>query len=185
MSSTCSKATGCSGKGRAASSSNSPNGSRLGIVVAALMFLYNVTMTVSEGQEDCDHQHPASGPVGPGAAVPVQLLQPEQPEPRQAVLVVHRPPVGRRRLGTDHGLDPGLSDAEADGVDREVVEKWLYVIVAAALFSGILGTGHHYYWIGTPGYWQWIGSIFSSSLEVIPFFAHDGLRLRHGLEGPS
>jgi len=54
-------------------------------------------------------------------------------------------------------------------VDREVVEKWLYVIVAAALFSGILGTGHHYLWIGTPGYWQWIGSVFSS-LEVIPFF---------------
>ncbi len=56
------------------------------------------------------------------------------------------------------------------GVDREVIEKWLYAIVALALFSGILGTGHHYYWIGTPGYWQWIGSIFSS-LEVVPFFA--------------
>jgi len=56
------------------------------------------------------------------------------------------------------------------GVDREVIEKWLYVIVATALFSGILGTGHHYYWIGTPGYWQWIGSIFSS-FEVVPFFA--------------
>ena len=56
------------------------------------------------------------------------------------------------------------------GVDREVIEKWLYVIVAMALFSGILGTGHHYYWIGAPGYWQWIGSIFST-LEVIPFFA--------------
>ena len=56
------------------------------------------------------------------------------------------------------------------GVDREVVEKWLYVIVAAALFSGILGTGHHYFWIGTPGYWQWIGSIFSA-MEVVPFFA--------------
>lgn len=55
------------------------------------------------------------------------------------------------------------------GVDREVVEKWLYVIVGTALFSGILGTGHHYYWIGTPGYWQWIGSVFSS-LEVVPFF---------------
>jgi nitric oxide reductase subunit B len=41
------------------------------------------------------------------------------------------------------------------------------VIVAAALFSGVLGTGHHYYWIGTPGYWQWIGSIFST-LEVAP-----------------
>ncbi|MCA1777528.1 MAG: cbb3-type cytochrome c oxidase subunit I, partial [Loktanella sp.] len=55
------------------------------------------------------------------------------------------------------------------GVDREVVEKWLYVIVATALFSGILGTGHHYYWIGTPGYWQWVGSIFST-FEVVPFF---------------
>lgn len=56
------------------------------------------------------------------------------------------------------------------GVDREVVEKWLYVIVGLSLFSGLLGTGHHYYWIGTPGYWQPIGSIFST-LEVIPFFA--------------
>jgi nitric oxide reductase subunit B len=56
------------------------------------------------------------------------------------------------------------------GVDREIVEKWLYVIVGAALFSGILGTGHHYYWIGTPGYWQWIGSIFSA-IEPLPFFA--------------
>ena len=56
------------------------------------------------------------------------------------------------------------------GVDREVIEKWLYVIVGTALFTGILGTGHHYYWIGTPGYWQWIGSIFSR-LESLPFFA--------------
>ena len=56
------------------------------------------------------------------------------------------------------------------GVDREVVDKWLYVIVATALFSGILGTGHHYYWIGMPAYWQWVGSIFSS-FEIVPFFA--------------
>ena len=33
-----------------------------------------------------------------------------------------------------------------------------------------LGTGHHYYWIGTPGYWQWIGTIFSA-VEPLPFFA--------------
>ncbi len=56
------------------------------------------------------------------------------------------------------------------GIDREVIDKWMYVIVALALFSGLLGTGHHYYWIGTPGYWQWLGSIFST-LEVLPFFA--------------
>lgn len=56
------------------------------------------------------------------------------------------------------------------GVDREIIEKWLYVIIGLALFSGLLGTGHHYYWIGAPAYWQPIGSIFST-LEVAPFFA--------------
>lgn len=56
------------------------------------------------------------------------------------------------------------------GVDREVIEKWLYVIIGLSLFSGLLGTGHHYYWIGAPSYWQPIGSIFST-LEVAPFFA--------------
>ena len=56
------------------------------------------------------------------------------------------------------------------GVDREIVEKWLYVIVGLALFSGLLGTGHHFYWIGAPGYWQWIGCIFST-LEILPFLA--------------
>jgi len=41
------------------------------------------------------------------------------------------------------------------GVDREVIEKWLYVIIAMALISGIIGTGHHFFWIGAPEYWQW------------------------------
>jgi nitric oxide reductase subunit B len=56
------------------------------------------------------------------------------------------------------------------GVDREIIEKWLYVIIGLALFSGLLGTGHHYYWIGAPAYWQPVGAIFST-LEVAPFFA--------------
>jgi nitric oxide reductase subunit B len=54
------------------------------------------------------------------------------------------------------------------GVDREVVEKWLYVIVGLTFLSGILGTGHHYYYIGTPKYWLLIGGIFSA-LEPIAF----------------
>ena len=33
------------------------------------------------------------------------------------------------------------------GVDRELIEKWLYVIVGFTFLSGILGTGHHYYYI--------------------------------------
>ncbi len=54
------------------------------------------------------------------------------------------------------------------GVDREVVEKWLYIIVGLTFLSGILGTGHHYYYIGTPKYWLWIGGIFSA-LEPLAF----------------
>lgn len=54
------------------------------------------------------------------------------------------------------------------GVDREVVEKWLYIIVGLTFLSGILGTGHHYYYIGTPRYWLIVGGIFSA-LEPLAF----------------
>ncbi len=53
------------------------------------------------------------------------------------------------------------------GAKREVLEKWMYIEVGLVLFTGILGIGHHYYWIGTPSYWLWVGGIFSS-LEPIP-----------------
>lgn len=36
--------------------------------------------------------------------------------------------------------------------------------------SGILGLGHHYFWIGTPEYWFSIGGFFSA-LEPIPLVA--------------
>jgi nitric oxide reductase subunit B len=39
-----------------------------------------------------------------------------------------------------------------------VIDKWLYVIITLTLVTGIIGTGHHYYWIGAPEYWQWWGS---------------------------
>jgi nitric oxide reductase subunit B len=54
------------------------------------------------------------------------------------------------------------------GIDREVIEKWLYIIVGFTFLSGILGTGHHYYFIGTPKYWLWIGGLFSA-LEPLAF----------------
>lgn len=54
------------------------------------------------------------------------------------------------------------------GVDRELVEKWLYIIVGLTFLSGILGTGHHYYYIGTPRYWLIIGGIFGA-LEPLAF----------------
>ena len=54
------------------------------------------------------------------------------------------------------------------GIDREVVEKWLYVVVGFTFLSGVLGTGHHYYFTGAPRYWLMIGGIFSA-LEPLAF----------------
>lgn len=34
--------------------------------------------------------------------------------------------------------------------------------------SGILGTGHHFFYMGATEYWLWIGSI-SSAVEPLPF----------------
>lgn len=56
------------------------------------------------------------------------------------------------------------------GVDREVIEKWLYVIVGLTFLSGILGTGHHYYYIGVNKIWLVVGGIFSA-LEPLAFLA--------------
>jgi nitric oxide reductase subunit B len=56
---------------------------------------------------------------------------------------------------------------KATGVERKVVEKWLYVETGLFLFTGLVGTGHHYYWIGAPDYWLWWGGIFSA-LEPLP-----------------
>ena len=56
------------------------------------------------------------------------------------------------------------------GVRRKIVETWLYIEVALMFGSGILGLGHHYFWIGTPEYWLGIGGFFSA-LEPIPLVA--------------
>lgn len=53
------------------------------------------------------------------------------------------------------------------GTSRRIVEAWLYIEVALVLGTGILGLGHHYFWIGTPNYWLGIGGFFSA-LEPLP-----------------
>jgi nitric oxide reductase subunit B len=53
------------------------------------------------------------------------------------------------------------------GVDRRIVERWLYVELGLFLFTGLAGTGHHYYWLGAPRAWLWIGGAFSA-LEPLP-----------------
>ena len=56
------------------------------------------------------------------------------------------------------------------GASRQTVEMWLWIEVAMLFGSGILGLGHHYFWIGTPEYWWENGALFSS-LEPLPLVA--------------
>lgn len=74
------------------------------------------------------------------------------------------------------------------GADREVMEKWLYVIVGLVFIAGILGTAHHYYWVGVPTYWLPIGGIFSAlepvALVGMAVYAYSAIR-RSGLAHPN
>jgi len=79
------------------------------------------------------------------------------------------------------------------GAKRQVVEMWLWIEVAMLFGSGILGMGHHYFWIGTPEYWWEIGALFSAlePLPLVAMFIHvlydwgkeTGLQMAEGAEG--
>ena len=65
------------------------------------------------------------------------------------------------------------------------MEKWLYVIVGLTFIAGILGTAHHYYWIGVPRYWLPIGGFFSAleplaflGMAIYAYIGHAALRTR-------
>ncbi|HJV76691.1 MAG TPA: cbb3-type cytochrome c oxidase subunit I [Noviherbaspirillum sp.] len=74
------------------------------------------------------------------------------------------------------------------GADREVMEKWLYVIVGLVFIAGVIGTAHHYYWIGVPHYWLPIGGLFSAlepvALVGMAIYAYSAMR-RSGLAHPN
>ncbi len=147
-----------------------PRWVKVGIVVAALIFLWNVSMTVLKGRKTVISTILLLGLWGLALLFLFSFYNPSNLalDKQYWWNVVHLWVEGVWELIMASIL--GFLMLKLTGVDREVVEKWLYVIVATALFSGILGTGHHYYWIGLPAYWQWIGSIFSS-FEIVPFFA--------------
>ena len=147
-----------------------PLPTKLGIVVVALAFLFNITMTVLKGKKTSISIVLLLGLWGLAVFFLFSFYNPVN------VVVdkffwwwtVHLWVEGVWELILGAFLAFVL--IKTTGVDREVIEKWLYVIVTLTLVTGIIGTGHHYYWIGTPEYWQWWGSIFSA-LEPIPFFA--------------
>ena len=147
-----------------------PTITKLGIVVVALGFLFNLGMTVLKGRKTAINMVLMTGLVGLAVFFLFAFYNPTNLALDKYFwwFVVHLWVEGVWELIMGAILAYVL--IKVTGVDREVIEKWLYVIIAMALISGILGTGHHFYWLMTPEYWQWVGSIFSA-LEPLPFFA--------------
>lgn len=52
-------------------------------------------------------------------------------------------------------------------VDIRSVAFAVFWGIALVWLSGLIGNAHHYFWIGTPGFWQFWGSLFSA-LEPLP-----------------
>lgn len=146
-----------------------PTITKIGIVIVALGFVYNIGMTLLKGRKTVINVVMITGLAGLAVMFLFSFYNPDN-----LVLdkyywwwVVHLWVEGVWELIL--GAILAFILIKVTGVDREVIDKWLYVIIGMALITGIVGTGHHYYWIGTPEYWRGWGSIFSA-LEPLPFF---------------
>jgi len=146
-----------------------PTITKIGIVVVVLAFIFNIGMTVLSGRKTVVSIVLLTGLVGLAVFFLFSFYNPDN-----LVLdkyfwwwVVHLWVEGVWELIL--GAILAFVLIKVTGVDREIIEKWLYVIIAMTLVTGVIGTGHHYFFIGTPEYWLWFGSIFSA-LEPIPFF---------------
>ena len=146
-----------------------PLPTKVGIVIVALAMLFNLSMTVLSGRKTAINLVMLVGLWGLAIFFLFSFYNPGNlvKDKYYWWWVVHLWVEGVWELIMGAMLAFVL--IKVTGVDREVIEKWLYVIIAMALITGLIGTGHHYYWIGAPEYWQWWGSVFSA-LEPIPFF---------------
>ena len=146
-----------------------PTITKIGIVIVALAFILNVGMTVIKGRKTVITVVLLTGLVGLAVFFLFAFYVPDN-----LVLdkffwwyVVHLWVEGVWELIMGAILSFVL--IKVTGVDREHIDKWLYLIIAMTLISGIVGTGHHFFYIGTPTYWLWLGSI-ASAVEPLPFF---------------
>ena len=162
---------------------------KLVIVVVMLMFLYNIAMTIRKA----GRWTTTEGVLVAGLALAALLYLP-------SLLVFHNYTVSIfYRWWTIHLWVEGVWEMvqagllaylliRLSGVDREVMEKWLYVIVGLVFIAGIIGTAHHYYWVGVPRYWLPIGGVFSAleplALIGMAMFAYYAMR-RSGLSHPN
>src|SRR6476620_10428909 len=162
---------------------------KLAIVVVMLMFLYNLGMTIWKAKRLTTTESVLMA----GLVMTALLYLPALFEFSNYTIAIFY------RWWTVHLWVEGVWEMiqgallaylliRLSGIDREVMEKWLYVIVGLTFISGLLGTAHHYYFIGVPSYWLPIGGVFSA-LEPLVFlgmsvYAYMAIR-RSGLSHPN
>ncbi len=162
---------------------------KLAIVVVMLMFLYNILMTMKKA----GRWTTTEGVLVAGLGLAALLYLPALVSYDNYTISIFY------RWWTIHLWVEGVWEMvqagilaylliRLSGADREVMEKWLYVIVGLVFIAGILGTAHHYYWVGVPKYWLPIGGIFGAlepvALFVMVVYAYSAMR-RSGLSHPS
>jgi nitric oxide reductase subunit B len=159
------------------------------IVIVMLMFLYNVGMTIRKSGRFTTTEGVLLLGIGSAAVLYLPALLHYE---NYTVSIYYR-------WWTIHLWVEGVWEMiqggflaylliRLSGADREVLEKWLYVIVGLVFFAGILGTAHHYYWVGVPSYWLPIGGFFSAleplALVGMAVYAYSAMR-RSGLAHPN
>jgi nitric oxide reductase subunit B len=159
------------------------------IVIVMLMFLYNIGMTIKKSGRFTTTE----GVLLLGLALAAVLYLPALLHYENYTISIFY------RWWTIHLWVEGVWEMiqggflaylliRLSGADREVMEKWLYVIVGLVFIAGILGTAHHYYWVGVPAYWLPIGGIFSAleplALIGMAVYAYSAMR-RSGLSHPN
>lgn len=166
-----------------------PLPNKIAIVVAMLLFLYNIGMTIKKSGRFTTTE----GVLVLGLGLSAVLFLPALLHYENYTISIFY------RWWTIHLWVEGVWMMimggflaylliRLSGVDREVMEKWLYVIVGLVFMAGILGTAHHYYWVGVPQYWLPIGGFFSAlepaALVAMAVYAYSAMR-RSGMSHPN
>ncbi len=166
-----------------------PLPSKLAIIVVMLMFLYNIGMTIRKSGRFTTTEAVLLMGLGLAAVLYLPALINFD---NYTISIFYR-------WWTIHLWVEGVWEMiqagflaylliRLSGADREVMEKWLYVIVGLVFIAGIIGTAHHYYWVGVPYYWLPIGGFFSAleplALIGMAIYAYSAMR-RSGLSHPN
>ncbi len=166
-----------------------PLPSKIVIVFVMLLFLYNVGMTIWKSGRLTTPEGVLVGGLGLAAVLYLPALLHFE---NYTIAIFYR-------WWTIHLWVEGVWEMiqggflaylliRLSGADREIMDKWLYVIVGLVFIAGIIGTAHHYYWVGVPTYWLPIGGFFSAlepvALVGMAVYAYSAIR-RSGMLHPN